>query len=83
MNVLQLNLNELRTHCKELQIIIKDHIPTIIALHETNFKDNDYGNIKGYTLEPGYKQPHVTLFLEVMASKCGDVRRKGGSLIQA
>lgn len=49
MNILQWNLNGFRTHYKELQIIIKEHIPTIIALQETNFKDNNSWNIKGYT----------------------------------
>ena len=50
MNISQWNLNGFRTHYKELQIIIKEHIPTIIALQETNFKDENYGNnIKSHT----------------------------------
>ena len=48
MNIFQWNLNGFRTHYKELQLIIKEKDPNIITLQEINFKDNEYGNTKGY-----------------------------------
>ena len=46
--IIQWNINEYSKNYEQLQIILKQHKPTILSLQETNFKNEHHPIVKGY-----------------------------------
>ena len=48
--ILQWNINGYYKHYEQLQIILRQHNPTILCLQETNFKNEHQPILKGYAI---------------------------------
>ena len=46
--IIQWNINGYYRHYEQLQIILRQHNPTILCLQETNFKNEHQPTLKGY-----------------------------------